>query len=161
MFKDIDFNLVQLIDNVKFAILEVSDNIYNHEYVQNHCNYASLHSFSKLLKQNKSEFDLSLIHFNLRSLPKNLNKIENFLFCCNALPKIIAISETKLKSSKVCNVNLNNYSFLHNDSITQAGGVGLYVHSNIKYLIREDLFIDLEGCENLWIEIITPPNKKI
>ena len=30
----------------------------------------------------------------------------------------------------------------------------------IKYLIREDLFIDLNGCENLWIEIITPPNKK-
>ena len=160
MFKDIDFNLVQLIDNVKFANLEVSDNIYNHEYVQNHCNYTSLHSFSKLLKQNKSEFDLSLIHFNMRSLPKNLHKIEDFLFCCNALPKIIAISETKLKSSKVCNVNLNNYSFLHNDSITQAGGVGLYVHSNIKYLIREDLFIDLEGCENLWIVIITPPNKK-
>ena len=58
MFKDIDSNLVQLIDNVKFANLEVSDNIYNHEYVQNYCNYTSLHSFSKLLKQNKSEFDL-------------------------------------------------------------------------------------------------------
>ena len=160
MFKYIDSNLVQLIYNVKLANLEVSDNICNHKYVQNHCNYTSLHSFSKLLKQNKSEFYLSLIHFNMRSLPKNLHKIEDFLLCSNALPKIIAISETKLNASKVCNVNLNNYSFLHNDSITQVGGVGLYVHSNIKYLIRKDLLIDLEGCKNLWIEIITPPNKK-
>ena len=123
--------------------------------------YTSLHSFSKLFKQNKSEFDLNLIHFNMRSLPKNLHKIEDFLLCCNALLKILAVLETKLNASKVRNVNLNNYSFLHNDSITQAEGVGLYVHSNIKYLIREELFIDLEGCENLWIKIITLPNKKM
>ena len=49
----------------------------------------------------------------MRSLPKNLYKIEDFLLCCNALPKILAISETKLNASKVCNVNLNNYLFLN------------------------------------------------
>ena len=53
MLKDIDNNLAQFIDNnIKFANLEVSGNIYNHKYVQNYCDETSLHSFNKLLKVN-------------------------------------------------------------------------------------------------------------
>jgi len=153
-------NTQKMIEKIRSTDFHVSSDTKDHEIEENHCDYTNLHKFSKLLNQANSKSDLSLVHFNMRSLPKNLHKIEDLLLSSNTLPKILAISETKLNPKKVYNVNLNNYSFQHNDSSTQAGGVGLFILKDIKYLIREDLSMNIEGCEDLWIEIITPQYKK-
>jgi len=66
--------------------------------------------------------DLFFLHFNLRSLSKNKEKVEEFLENFDRLPNVIAISETKLNSNSISNVNIPNYTFLRNDSSTCAGG---------------------------------------
>ena len=41
-----------------------------------------------------------LIHFNMRSLPKNLTSLEEIIWTIKGSPEIIAISETKLQRKK-------------------------------------------------------------
>ena len=69
------------------------------------------------------------------------------------IPDVAAISETKLNASSVSNINFDNYKFFLNDSVTCAGGVGLYVRKTLKFQLRDDLLLHLQNCEDLWLEI--------
>ena len=59
-----------------------------------------------------SQNDLSIFHFNA-SLKKNKEKIEKLLNEIGYLPDIIAISESKIKTTTIDNMSLAQYSFLH------------------------------------------------
>jgi len=96
---------------------------------------------------------LSYFHFNVRSLVKNKHKIDTFVLMCNVSPDFIAISETKLKSKCCINIQIPNYNFVHVDSLTNAGGVGLYVNKKLQYNVRQDLELPIDGCESLFIEM--------
>ena len=65
-----------------------------------------------------------MMHFNIRSLPKNLTSLNDFILTAKETPEIIAISETKLQDE---NINIPGYVFLNANSPTRAGGVGLYI----------------------------------
>ena len=71
----------------------------------------------------------------------------------NRLPNAIAISETKLKEESTTNVNLPGYRFFRNDSSTFAGGLGIYLKETLQYRVRNDLLLEANKCEDLWIEI--------
>ena len=114
--------------------------------------YFSISRLNKL-SSNNNKNNLFTLHFNTRSLPKNHDKIEEFLSELNVLPESISISETKLNSRSTSNVNIAQYDFLHNDSPSKAGGVGSYVKNNEKYSLRNDLNLHLSNCEDMWIEI--------
>jgi len=104
--------------------------------------------------------DFFLVHFNVRSLSKNKEKVEEFISDFVRLPDTIAISETKLNDRNVINTSIPNYNFLRKDSLTNAGGVGLYIKQTFKYCVRDDLCLNVPSCEDLWIEIKTKqPNK--
>ena len=96
------------------------------------------------LKYNKDK-GLSLIHFNARSLKKNLNSIEH---CINSLPikfDIIAISENWLDSRTVDLYNLNGYEVTHilrNNKI--GGGCSIYVHKSIEFKIVKSFCFSFE-----------------
>jgi len=49
----------------------------------------------------------------------------------NLTPSFIAIPETTLKAVSFCNIEIPGYTFIHNPSSTNAGGVGLYIQYNI------------------------------
>ena len=99
--------------------------------------------------------DFFIQHFNVRSLTKNKEKIEEFVDGITRLPDVIAISETKLNSSSVSNLNLLNYTFLCKDSPTCASGVGFYIKGNMQYHVRNNLTLYIQHCEDLWIELET------
>ena len=94
-----------------------------------------------------------VLHLNTRSLTKTHDKIEELLNELNFFPEIISISKTKLNPQKTININICNYDFIHNDSPTNAGGMGLYVKNGLKYSIRKDLNLHLSYCEDIWIEV--------
>ena len=48
---------------------------------------------------------------------------------------------------------MDGYQFIHRNSHTSAGGVGIYVKSSISYNLKPTINIDLSSVENLWIEI--------
>ena len=99
-----------------------------------------------------------MIHFNTRSLAKNKNLIEEFITEIKYSPEVIGISETKINSKTCLSLNTPGFVFFfffHNDSPTNAGGVGVYINQNLKYKLRNDLLLNVPNCEDIWTEILT------
>jgi len=85
----------------------------------------------------------------VRSLQANIDKIYSYIFNLNKNPDIIAISETKLRKGQLkSNINLDNYTFTHVDSTTNAGGVGFCVKDDIEYEIINDIGIKINSVED-------------
>ena len=59
------------------------------------CKYYNVIEMAQVFKDHGNQ-GLSVIHVNIRSLAKNLFKLENFLSDINFTPDIIAVSETKI-----------------------------------------------------------------
>ena len=94
-----------------------------------------------------------LVHFNVRSLAKNKDKIEEFLIDMTRLPDATAISQTKLDSNCTSNINIPRYNFLRCDSPAHAGGVDIYVKDTLQFRSLNDLSPQTPHCENLWLEV--------
>ena len=122
-------------------------------------NYFTTQEISNILAMNNKN-DLSIFHLNTRSLAKKKENIEEFVNLINCKPEIIAISETKINSNSTVNFSIPQYFFLHVDSKTNAGGVALYIKENIRFKVRNDLNVQVDKCENLWIEIEQKPHFK-
>ena len=73
--------------------------------------------------------DLLAMHFNVRSLSRNVDKLNTFLSRLNSTATAIGVWKTKLKENAIfANINLPGYKFISRNSvITCAGGVGLYI----------------------------------
>ena len=68
--------------------------------------------------------------------------------------RLHAISENKLQKEKINrNFNLNRYTFIHSDSTTIAGGVGLYIKNTIKFELNQYSNYLLPNSEHLSIDI--------
>ena len=39
------------------------------------------------------------------------------------------------------------------DSNTEKGGVALYIDSEVNYVVRKDFGLNVDSCEDLWVEI--------
>ena len=95
----------------------------------------------------------------MRSLQKNFDNLCNFLSKLPSKPHVISISETKIKDKPLLNVSIPGYTFLHNNSLSNAGGVGIYV-ADIFQVEELTFKATIHGCENIWIKI-TCPNSEI
>ena len=96
-----------------------------------------------------------LIHFNIRSLQKHIDELATYLAGCKNQPEIVAISETKLREGNINrNIDLEGYSFIHSDSKTCAGGVGMYIKNTLKYSVNLHSKIVITNAEHLWIDIL-------
>ena len=104
----------------------------------------------------KKNNDLFLIHFNVRSLQKHIDQLNNYLERFKNQPDIAAISETKLKEGLINrDIELEGYGFLHSDCKKCAGGVGLYIKDTIKFSIIQYSKICLPNAEHLCVDIQT------
>ena len=67
---------------------------------------------------------------------------------------IAGLTETKLKidQEEILRNIIPGYNFLSQPSLSNAGGVGVFVKNGISYSCREDLSSVKEGYESLWIE---------
>ncbi len=100
----------------------------------------------------KSKFcidDLVLLHINIRSLTKNIDKVTELICMFPQQPDIIAITETKLHKHSSCNlVQISGYRFFNNNSLTSAGGTAIYIKHNITCKARNDInFVSKELYE--------------
>ena len=65
------------------------------------CKYRSVSWLKNCLSKSKKQRDLSIVHFNVRSLSKNKPILEELLCEPDNFPNILAISETKFIDEKV------------------------------------------------------------
>ena len=94
------------------------------------------------------------------SLNKNVTKLERLLAGLCASPDIIALTETRLNdNSPIKNITLQKYEIINTNSKTTAGG--LLVRQSINYKMRDDLRLNIEECEDIWIEIGNNHNSQI
>ena len=121
-------------------------------------NYYSLTKLNQLLN-NCSHDTISLLHFNIKSLPKNVSILNYFLYTFDNIPDVLAITETKLNDNNVANIDLLNYNFYHTDSPTMAGSAGLYMRKDLQAIHRPDIKFNIPLVESCWSEIITGRNR--
>ena len=129
---------------------------YHNQYQSNiSCDYYLEDSFNKRISSlNIDKRSFSLIHSNIRSIPKNLKRLEHYLDNLDLEFSIIALSETWLKDHSVDLYDLNGYSSEHNYRKSRSGGgVSLYIKDSIEYSIRDDLCSKSHCIESLFIEI--------
>ena len=90
------------------------------------------------------------MHFNMRSLQKNIDKLITLLANLSETPDIIAILEIRITYGQpIVNVDITGYDFIYCDSITKAGGVGLYVKQTLPYKQKTEINIGLSFVENM------------
>ena len=117
-----------------------SDNILNCP----RSNYYFLTQLNQLLDNTTSKC-LSMFHCNIRSIPKHLSLVNEFLHSVNRKPDILAITETRLSNRTVTNVDILNYDFFHTNPPKQTSGSGLYVQT-ILLVIYLLLLLNLKLC---------------
>lgn len=69
---------------------------------------------------------------------------------------MIGLSEIKFKVDKdmITNVNISGYDIISQPSLSNAGGVGLYINNNLIFTVLSELsVISNVDFEALWIEI--------
>ena len=127
------------------------------------CEYHLSDSMNDLFKSKHPE--ISLIHFNSRSLDKNLDQITDYLKTLNHKFSIIAISETWLKDKHNSPVftEIKGYNLIRDDrSHKKGGGVALYISTDLNYKIRNDLNLPTHSdYESIVIELELNTKNKI
>ena len=63
------------------------------------------------------------------------------------------MSESKLNENNVIRADLRNYNFVHCDSLSNAGGVGLYISSSLSYSKIDEHSWATFHSESLFVEI--------
>ena len=99
--------------------------------------------------QKASTKGFSILSCNTRSLPKSVCLLNDILLTVNEIPSVIAISETKLTDNGIQNISIPGYEFIGQNSETNAGGTGLYIKDNIKFIRRTDLEFSTTGFVEL------------
>ena len=94
------------------------------------------------------------MHVNVRSPPKNKEKME-FLFFFSVINFTgNSDSYTKLNFSSCHLAEIESYQFVHSDSVSIAGGVGIYIRNDLNFVINSQLSINNQDSEALFIEIL-------
>ena len=120
----------------------------------NACDYYFGDSF------NKKWYDLdigddsfSVLHTNIRSIPKNVSHFENYVKSLKLSFTTIALSETWLKQENKSCYDIKGYNAEHNVRHSKnGGGVSLVVRSGLEYHLRPDLAVMSDVLESLFIE---------
>ena len=82
------------------------------------------------------------------------------LYSLDSRQDIVAITETRLTSNSISNLDIPKYNVFHTDSPTRAGGAAIYVNKVLKAIPRPVLKIDLPLVESCWVEIDPNNNRK-
>ena len=121
--------------------------------------YYCVRNFNKMLVNSEAK-SFSILHCNIRSLPKNLNLLEEILCSLDYKVAILGITETKLGEKSISNVNIKGYNFYHTDSPTNAGGAALYITNNLNAIPRPDIKFNMKLVESSWAEIDAGKDKR-
>lgn len=119
--------------------------------IANQCGYNDVKSLSL------NESNLSILHINIRSLRKNLDKLITLLNNSNTKFDIICISETWLEADLTSTCHIPGYTFFNQcpQSNHRGKGAAIYVNDTLKYVCLMDLSINSIEFQSAFIEIIS------
>ena len=107
--------------------------------------------FNKLVELDKK---FTLFNVNIRSIPKNFDRLRHYLYELNHNFSVLSITESWLKQYNRTTYNLKGYT--HVSKIREdrpGGGVSLFVKKELRYELKEDIILDLPDVDTIAIEI--------
>jgi len=118
------------------------------------CKYYTEDLFHDMIASNPHLVNnMSLLHLNVRSIPKNFDSLTNYLHSLNHCFDIIGITETWHSSSTIDLYDMPGYKCIHKYRDTRkGGGVTYYIRNNIDYKVRSDLGDLGVDCDTVFIE---------
>ena len=132
--------------------LEIINQLHGHVDFNCISEYHDITSYNKLFSEEQR--NLSVMHMNARSLPKNFDKITVFLNSLVMSPDIIAITETWLNDTNKYLFQLPGYHPHHLTRQTRThGGVTLFISNDIHSEPIDTLTIINDDIEILTIKI--------
>ena len=118
------------------------------------CKYMSIEDINNLgLKDD----NCSILHLNISSLPFHIDELKTNLSQCKKPFDIIGITETRIKKGKnpYIDISLNGYNYESTPTESSAGGVLLYLSTDINYKCRNDLNIyKPKELESVFVETL-------
>ena len=117
-------------------------------------------SFDKNESSLNEENDLYIIHVNIRSLSKNIDKLKSLIASQNRKPDVICLSEVGIKESANNCIDIENYSLYENPAENDNGGVAIYVAKKFdcKQIAKDS---DEKHFEILFVKIKLPDDKEV
>ena len=81
------------------------------------------------------------LHMNISSVSYHIDDLNTFIMNCKNKPKVIGISECRIKAgrSHLSNINMNNYSYEYTPNESSKGGTLLYIDKNLRYRPRSHI----------------------
>ena len=91
---------------------------------------------------------ISMMHQNIRSIPKNLDRFDHLIDDLEWKFDILGFSETWLKNLNADLYSIANYNHIYLTRKSKSGGgVSMFIRDHIKYTKREDLSIMTTSAE--------------
>lgn len=146
--------------------LDPDINFFSNAKNCNSCDYYDEVKFSKLLQSfSNLNQTFSVLHLNVRSLPKNHERMLHFISSLNYEFSVIALTETWLteQSKELGLYELHSYNSTHFVRQSRSGGgVSIFVHKDLDFIIRHDLAVKLNETEieSVFIEILSDSRTK-
>ena len=102
-----------------------------------------------------SSSDFSILHTNIRSLSLHHDELVSLSAHTKLDLDVIGVSEIWHSNDNPIssNVEIPGYTFFKTKSVTQNGGVGLYIRDSLTYNPRIDLDSCTDDFETVWVEI--------
>ena len=99
-------------------------------------------------------YSFKLIHINCRSLKAHFDELEHLILDSEVKYSIIALTETWLTEDNKNIFHLPGYSFISKcRDGKRAGGVGIYVHDDFNFVLRDNLSISNSCVESLFVDL--------
>ena len=108
---------------------------------------------TKVKEQIISTNSFSFLNINIRSINKNFDKLQILINQLNIEPTVICVTKTWLHENKPLLSKLEGYNFIGKPSGKFAGGSGIFIKKDIEYNILPSLNLQVENCEDLWVEL--------
>ena len=166
---DIDMILIPELQSRIFVPFEINNDDSHHPLYEvdpdlqyynkiNQCNvnsdYYTADSFINKFKPKLKKDSFSLLHCNIRSAPRNLKKLENYLESLDMNFTIVGLSETWFSDSTADLYSIDNYVNVNNfRNDKRGGGVSLLVKNGIEFEGRSDLNTFNDDIESVFIEV--------
>ena len=96
----------------------------------------------------------TLFNVNIRTIPKNFDRMRYYLYELNHNFSVLSITESWLKQYNRSTYNMKGYTHLSKirEDCT-GGGVSLFVKKELRYELKEEILLDLPGVDSIAIEI--------
>ena len=155
IISDIEFEQLMVVSNLIPKLLN-SENISISNLLrlntQTECKYRSIEWYTKQCSTKKSA-TFNIVHFNVRSLTKNKDKIQELLDRLDYQPDIMAITESKFNDNNIRRADLENHNLINCNSYSNAGGVALYISHSLLYSKIDQFTRATTYSESLFVEI--------